>query len=1022
MGTTVFAFDIGTGSLGFAVRKNDEIIEARSLLLPPKFASTEEERSRRRQYRTRIAHNAREKWLREQCRAAGIEVLEGRRPENRKKGIPARAGDPRLEREFASPETLEKTVHGDYSNVYTSCLLRILLLRGEKLESWQIFKALHSAIQRRGYDPKVPWKRGTDSAPDDEKENQENAGKFEIELHRIAKGRGELMYPCYYDAFRIGLWNPETNQLTFRPYCTAERARGYTSPRILVEKELRALLKAAAKQYPALAGQSERILYGPAEKAYASCYPHMREKHNLKEGGETDWKGALAQKIPRFNNRVADKCALIPRYNVCRASDILAIQVTFLMKLMNLRYFDGYRRERQLSPEDIRGIFAGKADEVLKLDSVSIPREKLPEKIAAKYKFTPTAWKKWLEKHNNGEPLSNHEAVDAPKITGRTRFCRPALRLLKELILSGESPWKFYSDRLESLVNEDPKKGLVTRDLEFLLAMPHDWRKIHIPAMSLADKFRDETGESAAAIRALTGKQNNPVIRHRMEVFSRYIQGLAMRHGIPDRVVIEFVREDFMGPKKKAEYEKIQRENRKRREDARTAAEELGYTSRTDVEKLMLLKQQGYRCIYTGQDLSRADLSTLDIDHIVPRRGKYNGSDSIHNRLVTTAEINRIEKRDCTPYEFLSEQGGWGAYCERVKACATTLGRKKARLLTAEHPEELDEQYMSLAETAWLARLARDIVCLTFGWQPGAKNEAQRVFIVSGGLTAVARAKYNLNPLLGSEDEKKNRDDKRHHALDAMVLSFIAHNDPTFPEHIHKEHFRTWIERVIPEPIALEKPALEQTIYAARTINNGKKSTQVAVKRVPLADLIKPKDARTILDPTIRKQVLAFLENDPDKQAWAEFVANFRQAENRGSRVVKVAVTIGELDEYINLSKNDGRGQYRRGAKHQGQYVYRDTTGRARVRPVYVFESRRKVKEELISQGFAIADFFTAGCLVEIENPFIFSGRHIPAGKYQLGSLWTDGRAKIKSSLSAFEIPISIVSLLKAGFHRVRSE
>lgn len=145
----VFAFDVGIGSLGIAVRKGNEILEARSLLIPPEFASITEQRERRRQYRTRIAHKKREEWLKDQCRAAGIEVLDGRFPGKRKKGIPPRKGDPRLEREFAEP--------GD-DTVYTSCLLRILLLRGEKLEGWQVYKAFHSAIQRRGYDSFIPWK------------------------------------------------------------------------------------------------------------------------------------------------------------------------------------------------------------------------------------------------------------------------------------------------------------------------------------------------------------------------------------------------------------------------------------------------------------------------------------------------------------------------------------------------------------------------------------------------------------------------------------------------------------------------------------------------------------------------------------------------------------------------------------------------------------------------------------------------------------------------------------------------
>src|SRR5208283_571604 len=67
------------------------------------------------------------------------------------------------EREFA-PKAGEATQDGAPSDeagasvCYTSCLLRIRLLRGEKLEPWQIYKALYSAIQRRGYDPEIPWK------------------------------------------------------------------------------------------------------------------------------------------------------------------------------------------------------------------------------------------------------------------------------------------------------------------------------------------------------------------------------------------------------------------------------------------------------------------------------------------------------------------------------------------------------------------------------------------------------------------------------------------------------------------------------------------------------------------------------------------------------------------------------------------------------------------------------------------------------------------------------------------------
>jgi hypothetical protein len=40
-------------------------------------------------------------------------------------------------------------------------------------------------------------------------------------------------------------------------------------------------------------------------------------------------------------------------------------------------------------------------------------------------------------------PASNYEVIKAPKTDGRSRFSRPALRLIRALILSGEKPSEF---------------------------------------------------------------------------------------------------------------------------------------------------------------------------------------------------------------------------------------------------------------------------------------------------------------------------------------------------------------------------------------------------------------------------------------------------------------------------------------------------------------------------------------------------------------------------------------------------
>ena len=58
----VWAFDLGKGSIGEAVRRGNEFLHKASLLIPAEFAETKTAAGRRRMWRTRQAHKAREQW------------------------------------------------------------------------------------------------------------------------------------------------------------------------------------------------------------------------------------------------------------------------------------------------------------------------------------------------------------------------------------------------------------------------------------------------------------------------------------------------------------------------------------------------------------------------------------------------------------------------------------------------------------------------------------------------------------------------------------------------------------------------------------------------------------------------------------------------------------------------------------------------------------------------------------------------------------------------------------------------
>ena len=1019
MTDTIFSFDVGIASLGVAVRRDLNILEAQSLLIPEDFASTEDARSRRRMMRTREAHKAREEWWRKVCADVGIPVLLGRSEDG------SRKGDPRLEREFP--------ICGN-DTIYTSSLLRIALLEGQTLEGWQVFKAIHSALQRRGYDSSLPWKHkhgdgkasGKKSA-EEEAETQEKTDEFHASLVSMSADPKHHLC-CYYDAWKMGLWNPLSGIKSLRIDHNAERARKYTPSRDIVENELRLLLAAAAKYHPALTRKIDYILYGPAEKAYASYDNALRRQFNLKLGGKTDWQGILSQKIPRFDNRIVDQCALIPRLHVCSADDGLAIQASFLLQLKNLRYFTPDHKTAMLSANDIQELLNQAIDEAKKAKAKA-PDKMTREKTANAFKLTKTKWTRWLDKKGYGRPVLNNEEVDEPKISGRSRFSRPALRILRDLILSGDSPHRLHA----SLIADTRRMadyGVVKDDIAFLLRMPESWEQLHIPAVPLADRLAGKTGGDALAdCRCIIGTQNNPRVRHRLGVFLQTLLTLQEKYGTPNKVVIEFIREDFMGEEAKRRLAQFQKRRELEWRNAKEDAAKEGLSGKETLTKLQLLKQQGGECLYTGDTLAPSSIEDYEIDHVVPRHGQYNGSDSMFNKVLTKRKTNQ-DKGDRTPYQFLQAQGKWHAYLERIDRRKADLGRKKVALLSCENPAELDEKYTSLAETAWIARLSRDIACRLFGWQPGAKGEEQRVIIVNGNLTARIRRRYRLDGLLAPAGvdpetiEKKCRDDDRHHALDAMVISYIPQwaRDPQLrdklllPWGIDREFFRKHIDAVMPRKIAFEQPHMEETIYAAKQIEGEPVTT---IRRELAKHFEKTKDEKlkaeieNVFDNNFRQHLLVLLE----KHGVTGFRAQLHDLRfpTNGPLVKKAVFVVGKsLAEYADLSK-EKTGQYFRWKQCRGYLFHVTAKSKGCMRRVYAHESLHAAKQELQQAGSTIVGFFFPGCVFSIER----NTEKLVPGIYTLQKI-NSGNSFVIALPNTHSVIASTNSLIQAGITLVK--
>jgi CRISPR-associated endonuclease Csn1 len=314
-----------------------------------------------------------------------------------------------------------------------------------------------------------------------------------------------------------------------------------------------------------------------------------------------------------------------------------------------------------------------------------------------------------------------------------------------------------------------------------------------------------------------------------------------------------------------------------------------------------------------------------------------------------------------------------------------------------------------------------------------------------------------LNPNAKTEEEaeKKNRDDDRHHALDAMVVSFIpgwARNAKKegffrFPEPIHKNakwFFEKEIQSVKPRNIAIQKPAFEETFYGQRTINGhkfivGRESLEsLAIKKSQNSESVKKVsdiEFGRIVDARIQSDVRRFWESNPAAtlEVWKKWCTDYRLGRN-GPTVKFVLATKSRADaveEYLNVTEagdSSERGQFKRGAKHRGYFIYERPAPTRRepnkmqveVCPVFVFQSKKAVQAKLLKQArIKMHGYFESGCQVRTQREWEFQEQKYPADEFILGSVWANRNAKLWHPIHQEIGPVGLRILLDAGFERI---
>jgi CRISPR-associated endonuclease Csn1 len=271
------------------------------------------------------------------------------------------------------------------------------------------------------------------------------------------------------------------------------------------------------------------------------------------------------------------------------------------------------------------------------------------------------------------------------------------------------------------------------------------------------------------------GKIANPTVHIGLNQIRLVVNALIKRYGHPSEVIIELARDLKQSKDQREDENKRQAENQRRNLRLRgDVAGALGISPErvriADIQKMILWEELSSniadrRCPYSGVQISANMLLSdqVEVEHILPFSETLD--DSLNNKTVALRQANRI-KGNRAPWDAFGAQPSAGFVYADMLARAEQMPKAKRYRFGEDAMNQWlkdDAGFLprALNDTRHMSKVAREYMSLVC---------PQNTRVIPGRMTAMLRAKFGLNDVLGV-DGLKNRNDHRHHAVDACVIA-----------------------------------------------------------------------------------------------------------------------------------------------------------------------------------------------------------------------------------------------------------
>jgi CRISPR-associated endonuclease Csn1 len=283
------------------------------------------------------------------------------------------------------------------------------------------------------------------------------------------------------------------------------------------------------------------------------------------------------------------------------------------------------------------------------------------------------------------------------------------------------------------------------------------------------------TGNTADPAERRYGRIANPTVHVGLNQVRTVVNTLIRRYGHPSEVIVEVARDLKQSREQRKEEQERQATNQRRNTRMRKDIAVLLRLSEdnvkpADIQKMVLWEELSAdaadrRCPYSGVQISARMLFSdeVEIEHILPFSTTLD--DSLNNKTVAIRRANRV-KGNRAPWQARADLEAQGWSYEEIISRAEAMPRSKRYRFAPDGYEQWlreDKDFLARAlnDTRYLSRVAREYLSLIC---------PQATRAIPGRMTAMLRAKFGLNDILGLTGEK-NRNDHRHHAVDACVVA-----------------------------------------------------------------------------------------------------------------------------------------------------------------------------------------------------------------------------------------------------------